>query len=212
MGRPRKGEEIDIRPRAIEATMRLLDRRDASAITLTEVAEAIGCRAPALYGHFANKSALLRAVHDEGFRILLEEKLTIAARHGADGPARLEAGGRAYLRFAFERPGLYRLMFAPPPATGLPEDAFTGDPGLRCLAVLRDAIVACRADGWMVDTDPDAVALTLWSAVHGAASLALQNRLPTPRGSDPEAALAVVETMMAFIRATRPRDAAHPTE
>lgn len=210
MGRPRKGEEIDIPRRAIEATIRLLDRRDAAAITLAEVAEAIGCRAPALYGHFANKNALLRAVHDEGFRILLEEKLAIAARHGPDGPARLEAGGRAYLRFAFERPGLYRLMFAPPATAGLPEDAFADDPGLRCLAVLREAIAACRSTGHIADTDPDDMALTLWSAVHGAASLALQNRLPTPRGSDPDAAFAVVETMMAFIRATRARPL--PTE
>ena len=212
MGRPRKGEEIDIPRRAIEATMRLLDRRDAAAITLAEVAEAIGCRAPALYGHFANKNALLRAVHDEGFRILLEEKLAVAARHGTDWSARLEAGGRAYLHFAFDRPGLYRLMFAPPPAAGLEENAFAEDPGLRCLAVLREAIAACRNDGHLGHADPEHVALTLWAAVHGAASLALQNRLPTSRGSDPDAAQAVVTTMMAFIRATRPRDVSRPTE
>jgi len=92
MARPRKADAIDIPRRAIEETVAILARRAASEITLVEVADAVGCRPPALYNHFRNKAALLRAVHDEGFRRLYGEKLSAAARSDGDASARLREG------------------------------------------------------------------------------------------------------------------------
>lgn len=68
MARPRKEQELDIARRAIDETIRLLSERGDLDVPLTAVAHAIGCTAPALYGHFRNKSALLRAVREEGFK------------------------------------------------------------------------------------------------------------------------------------------------
>ena len=205
MARPRKDQQIDIRPVAIAQTMHLLDSRDAADITMSDVGDAVGCRAPALYAYFAGRDALLRAVHDEGFRLMLEEKIAVAARNADDAVERLRAGGLAYLRFAFERPGLYRLMFSPPPLEGLPANPFTADPAGKCLAMLRGAVEACQADGYLPDVEPGQVAFMLWSAVHGAAALALRGRAPLQAGHDPRAAaVATVETLMGFIYATRP--------
>ena len=67
MPRPRKEQELDIARRAVDETIRLLAERGDLDVPLTAVAHAIGCTAPALYGYFRNKSALLRAVRDEGF-------------------------------------------------------------------------------------------------------------------------------------------------
>ena len=64
MARPRKEQELDIARRAIDETIRLLSERGDLDVPLTAVAHAIGCTAPALYGHFRNKSALLRAVRE----------------------------------------------------------------------------------------------------------------------------------------------------
>ncbi len=205
MARPRKDQQIDIPARAVEETMRQLDTREAGAITLAQVAAAVGCRAPALYAYFAGREALLRAVHDAGFRLLLEEKLAVAARH-ADAPLdRLREGGLAYLRFAAEHPGLYRLMFSPPAAADLPDDPFATDAGAGCLAMLERAITACQAEGYLPGRQAAQVAFTLWSAVHGAASLVLQGRAPVPAGQDAMAAAAgVVDDLMDFIRRSRP--------
>jgi AcrR family transcriptional regulator len=187
MARPRKDQQIDIPACAVDATIQLLDERDAAAITLAEVAAVVGCRAPALYAYFANKDALLRA-----------------ARNARNPLERLRAGGLAYLRFALERPGLYRLMFSPPGAQGLPANPFASDPGAQCLALLHSAIVACQAQGYLPEKDPTQMAFVLWSAVHGAASLVLQGRAPVQTGQDPlAAATGAVEALMSFVQQSR---------
>lgn len=204
MARPRKDQQIDVSARAVEEAIRLLDEREASAITLGDVAGAIGCKAPALYAYFAGKDALLRAVHDEGFRIMLQGKLDVATLNAGDALSRLREGGIAFLRFAFERPGLYRLMFSPAAADGLTESPFEADPGAKCLALLHEAIAACQRDGYLPGADPMQMAFVLWSTVHGAASLVLQGRAPLRPGRDPQVeAIAAVDALISFIRATR---------
>lgn len=204
MARPRKADQIDVPARAVEAVVRLLDERDAADVTLADVAAAAGCRAPALYAYFANRDALLRAAHDDGFRILLREKLAVAARNTRDPLSQLREGGLAYLRFAFEHPGLYRLMFSPPSAEGGPDNPFASDPGAECLAMLRSASEACQAGGYLPGADATQVAFILWSAVHGAASLVLQGRAPLRAGGDSvAAAMGTVDTLMSFIERSR---------
>lgn len=207
MARPRKEDARDLRAAAVAATIDLLATKDVRDLTLAAVAAAAGCRPPALYGHFRDKTDLLRAAHDAGFERLYADKLAVAAAAARDGDAlaRLRAGGRAYVRFALENPGLYRLMFDPPPASGLPDNPFETDVGLRALGLLRAGLVAAQREGWLADGDPDVLAFTLWSSVHGAVALLLQGRAPAPApDADPVAAAdAVVDAMMAFIHGTR---------
>jgi AcrR family transcriptional regulator len=203
MARPRKDQALDIRARAITETIRLLGEMDARNLTLARVAAAVGCRPPALYGHFRDKNALLRAVHDAGFARLYADKLDVGADTQGDALARLRQGGRAYVRFALENPALYRLMFDPPPGSGLDDAPFDSDVGLKSLGFLRAGIVAAQREGYLPGADPDAIAFTLWSAVHGAVSLLLQGRAPTTETDPMAAAGAVVDRVMAFIAATR---------
>ncbi len=204
MARPRKDQALDIPARAVEATITLLADHDVDAITMADVATAVGCRAPALYNHFANKTALLRAVHDAGFARLYEEKLAVAARTTGDALARLREGGLAYLRFALENPALYRLMFSPPRAAGLDGNPFADDIGLKSLAFLRASIEACQREGAIAGRDPDAIAFALWSLVHGAASLILQNRVPAAT-ADPESLVQeTIDTAMTILTTPSP--------
>ncbi|MBP2311359.1 TetR/AcrR family transcriptional regulator [Azospirillum soli] len=204
MARPRKEEAIDIPARAVTETVRLLAHRDVGSITMADVAAAVGCRAPALYNHFRNKDALLRAVHDAGFEKLYAEKLAVAANTGKDAIARLREGGMAYLRFALENPALYQLMFNAPPVAGLPDNPFATDIGLRLLGFLRASIAGCQALGYLPGREPDVVAFTLWSTVHGAASLMIGDRVPAGIGDRTALATATVDAVMDMIGATRP--------
>ena len=87
MARPRKEQELDIARRAVEETIRLLAQQGDFDVPLTSVAQAVGCTAPALYGHFRNKNALLRAARDEvvlpAIDRVLESLRTLAHRHAA---------------------------------------------------------------------------------------------------------------------------------
>lgn len=132
-------------------------------------------------------------------------KLAVAARTAGDAFARLREGGLAYIRFALENPALYGLMFAPPPVESLSGNPFAEDLGLRSIGFLRGSIEACQAEGYLPGANPDRVAFTLWSAVHGAASLMLQNRVPSSEADREALATATVDTIMGLIAATRTR-------
>jgi AcrR family transcriptional regulator len=64
--------------------------------------------ATAAYRHFSSKEHLLASIAAEGFR-----ELTAAMEAAADGPDPLIALGLAYVEFALQRRGLFRLMFGP---------------------------------------------------------------------------------------------------
>lgn len=149
-----------------------------------------------MYAYFAGKEALLVAAHNEGFRILLREKLAVASKNARDPLNQLCEGGLIYLRFAFEQPGLYRLIFSPPLVKGLSRDLFATDPGAECLTVLRSAVTACQKEGDLPGMDAAQMAFVLWSAVHGAAALLLLGRAPgqTKPEFEPTTATQVIAT------------------
>ncbi|GKX54256.1 hypothetical protein SOASR030_03680 [Leminorella grimontii] len=205
MARPNKSEQINITKCSIEATLRLLDTHEASTITLAQVAEEVGCKAPALYNHFSNKDALMYAVQQKGFQILLSEKLRIAVSNQQRPLERLREGGKAYLRFAFAYPNLYRLMFSPTTFSESAQNPFDTPLGSECLETLRIAVQACQEQGYLKDRDAGHIAFTLWSAIHGCAWLILQGQAPLLSEKDVECeALALVDTMMSFIHTLRP--------
>ncbi|MCR9219126.1 MAG: TetR/AcrR family transcriptional regulator [Alphaproteobacteria bacterium] len=203
MARPLKSEAKDIAGDAVQACIALLEREPVASVTMARIAAAVGCTAPALYSHFRNKEALLRAVHDDGFRRLFEAKRAAATR-GDDAFDRLRRGGLAYMRFALDHPALYTLMFSPPAALEDRGNPFEEDLGRRALDLLTASVKACQAAGYLPGAKPESVAFTLWSLVHGAATLILQGRTPVP-GQDRDAlAQSAVETAMAFVAATHP--------
>ncbi len=188
MARPRKVDQIDIRQAAIEAALKLAGQQSLDSLSLNEVAAAVGCRTPALYRYFANKESLLLAIHDEGFKLLYAYKNEASINAGENPIERLRLGGLAYVQFALENPALYELMFhLPGPRRALSEkqldNPFSHDDGLRTLSFLQESIRQCQAAGYLKDVNVELTAFTLWSSVHGMASLILQGRSPlVPNG------------------------------
>ena len=56
--------------RIIIASRRLLDKEGAEAVTMRRVAKAVGITPMAIYRHYADRTALLNALADEGFEEL----------------------------------------------------------------------------------------------------------------------------------------------
>ena len=148
-------------PRAREivvAARELLDEHGAEALTMRRLAERLGIRAPSLYKHLPDKSALEVAVIATGL-----EDLAVAleaALHTAAEP--VAALAAAYRAFALAHPHLYLLMTNRPlPRQHLP--AGVED---------RAAAPALRATG-----DP-ARARAFWAFAHGMVVLELASRFP----------------------------------
>ncbi|HET9595948.1 MAG TPA: TetR/AcrR family transcriptional regulator [Anaeromyxobacteraceae bacterium] len=153
----------------VAAARDLLLDEGLAAVTMRRVAERVGVSATALYRHYADKEALLAAAVADGARELARA-FAEAARAGGAREA-LRETGRAYLRFAFEHPRDYQLLFMAwdelPVAA--PRDPRRYGPALE---LLFQRVEACRAEG-LIAQDEDAleVVMLCWSVVHGLASL-----------------------------------------
>ena len=96
-------------PNALRAAARaILDEAGADAVGLRETSRRVGVSATAAYRHFNNKEDLLASVAAEGFR-----ELAAAIETGATDSDPLPAVGLAYVDFALQKRGLFRLMFGP---------------------------------------------------------------------------------------------------
>jgi AcrR family transcriptional regulator len=100
----------DLHAALVRAAAAEIERSGYENLSLRELAESLGVSRAAPYRHFADRRALLAAVAADGF-----EKLAAIYRRatgsGKTPRDRLAAAGRGYLRFAAERPQMFRLMF-----------------------------------------------------------------------------------------------------
>src|SRR5271166_1212426 len=96
-------------PNAMRSAARaILDEAGPDAVGLRETARRVGVSATAAYRHFSSKEDLLASVAAEGFR-----ELVAAMESAVNGPDPLIGLGLAYVEFALQKRGLFRLMFGP---------------------------------------------------------------------------------------------------
>jgi AcrR family transcriptional regulator len=139
-------------------------------LNLREAARRAGVSTAAPYRHFQDKSELLAAVAEEGYRAVLVAMT--AARAEAAPHDRLAACGRAYLRFAVMHPTHFRVMYAPELADKAPY------PALRAAAEAVSALITSTvAESPRLAGDVNASALAAWSAVHGLAHLVINGQV-----------------------------------
>jgi len=105
-------------------------------------------------------------------------------RAGGEAVDRFRAMAHAYVDFARDEPGLYRMLFDVPGELH-PEWDADALPGAKSLALIQDAVERLRADasGKCVRSGPAAdvftVTVVVWTHLHGIASL-LINRPTFP--------------------------------
>jgi len=171
----------DLRRALLEEAVRTIRDDGIAALTLRAVGARLGVSRTALYRHFADKSALLRGVSEDGFN-RLSEALERAWTEAGGGVPGFEAQGRAYVRFALDNPPHYRVMFGVWSSREQDDSALRAA-GTRAFQVLVDALSALQLEGVVRrDETPNAIALYVWAAVHGVAMLAIDGRLPDGPG------------------------------
>jgi AcrR family transcriptional regulator len=153
----------DLRRALLAAARALLEESGPEALSLRDVARRVGVSHNAPYRHFPTRQALLAAVAAEGFAALSARLVGIAQGAG------MAAGFRAYLGFAREQPGLYRLMF-----DGVLEKS--ADPALW--AVGERAYDGLRQAVHSLSPGADrAAVVAAWAQLHGLALLVIAGQL-----------------------------------
>ncbi|MFO0641483.1 MAG: TetR/AcrR family transcriptional regulator [Polyangiaceae bacterium] len=174
---PRAYHHGDLRRALIVATKAIVEESGAESFTLREAARRAGVNHRAAYRHFEDKSALLAAVAEEGF-VELASRIEAALAREPEGASsrRLMAIARAYVEFASQNRGAYRVMAGPRLNI---EDRF---PALEAaigknLDLVRHEIEQGIARGKLRKVDPLDTTLALWAATHGLSTLVLTRRV-----------------------------------
>jgi AcrR family transcriptional regulator len=154
----------------------LLELGDQDKLSVRAVTAKAGVSPNALYLHFDDREALLSAVMIASYREL-RAFLQAAVAPGGDPIAQLRAYADAYLRFAEQRPGIYRVLFmtkvrsgVPVPQAGAPSGE---DEGVDAFNDLLAIVTRALADG----RDPFTQSAYFWAGLHGY--VALRQVVPT---------------------------------
>ena len=172
----------NLRRALLDEALSTIRAEGVDGLTLREIGARLGVSRTALYRHFADKGALLRAVSTEGFRTLREQLLS-AWEQGGRGPAAFDAMGVAYVRFAVTNSSHYRVMFGGfvDPKACEPELATEAAGAFQALV---DALAALQRDGVIRGDDTVTMARFVWAVVHGVAMLGMDGQLREPSAVD----------------------------
>ncbi len=176
----------------VEAGTALARAGGPDAVVVREAARRAGVSHAAAYRHFDDRSSLLVAVAAGALGHLA--RAIERAQDGVDDPReRLRAVGRAYVGFALDEPGLFRLAFSHHPPEGPARAPARGASGLDPAELMSRTLDGLVDAGLLRAERLEQARLTAWSAVHGLAGLLLDGPLSTlPDAAKRQAVEAVV--------------------
>ncbi len=169
-------EREEMRKLILDAAQKLFLTDGFEKVSIRNIADVIEYSPATIYLYYKDKNELFFALHQTAFTKLIEEFRPIAQ---VEQPMdKLIEMGKLYLRFAFENPELYDLMFimiAPIETLECREDVW--EDGHRAFDILQQVVQACIHTGDIKHNDAKRAALMIWGTVHGLAALFLRRRL-----------------------------------
>ena len=127
-----------------------------------------GVSTAAPYKHFRDRDEVLGSIVKRGFDEMSSLSMAAVEEVGVGTLAGITAMGKAYVRFAVENQRVFRLMFGQHPV--LKKEVGVVDEGMGCFSkVIEQVAIYCERNS--VRGDPMAIAVRLWTFVHGASSL-----------------------------------------
>jgi len=169
----RARQKAELREHILDAARALFARQGFEAVTLRGIAAAIEYAPAAIYGHFADKEELVRALCQRDWDQLNAQFARLLSI--ADPLERIRAAGRVFVRFAVANPNHFRVLFLQHQTLSEDEGmrARKGDPARDGYAFLRQAVAQALAQKRLRAelSDPDLLAQTFWAGVQGVASI-----------------------------------------
>lgn len=156
-------------PRALmEAALTSIRENGVERLSLRALARDIGISQTAPYRHFKDKTHLLVKLAAEGFYELASRKLTKKGKPYSE--QNLIEVGIAYVEFAREYPEQYKLMFGSS-IENRRDHAELMEASHTAFACILDQVEEGVKSGFLVNKDPEILAKSCWTTVHGIASL-----------------------------------------
>ena len=172
----------DVRRLVLDAAIAIIESDGADSVSMREVARRAGVSHQAPYHYFGDRSGILAAISEEGFTGLAHAFRDV---HETEMPA-AKAGFIAYLNFAREHIGHFRVMFRND-ICGVMTHELTAVAADSAFDELR--LMVSRITGPEIDPNKAfTFAAMLWSLSHGLATLVIDGPLPNkvPPGTNLE--------------------------
>lgn len=175
---PPAHEPVALRQRILDTAEALLEAEGLGALSLREVARRAGVTHQAPYYHFVDRESILAELVTQGFDELATRLAKANRLAGTAGRRRaLTQSGAAYVGFAIDHPGIFRIMFRREVCDASRFPAVLAAAERARAELLR--LVALMHEG----AQSAALASTYWGFVHGLAGLIidgpLAGQLPT---------------------------------
>jgi AcrR family transcriptional regulator len=165
-------EKEDMRGLILDAARKIFLEKGYYQASMRNIAEEIEYSPGTIYLYFKDKDEIFHALHEEGFRRMLEKMQPL--EHVADPFERLKAMGLVYLEFAKNNKDFYDLMFimqAP-----IKHEKEEWPMGQRTLDYLKNVLKQCQKKGHFKNIDIEYFSFTIWSTMHGMCALYCRDR------------------------------------
>lgn len=166
----------DLRAELVRIAREIVRETGVEGWSMREASRRAGVSQAAPYRHFDDKAALLDAVSAETYAEL-EARYRSAIRATSNPAEHATAAANAYLRFAFEEPRLFRLIFSSARLHGTKE-------ARASYQAFEQAVKNSQQAGSLPVGSTTMLAHSLWSSVHGVADLVLSGSFGQRHGQD----------------------------
>lgn len=165
----------DLRSTLLKVATDMIAEEGVENLTMRGLSQRIGVSRTALYRHFDDKSALLAAIAEEGFKQLTQAIQQEKVKGDEDILLGFEKIWIGYVCFAVENPTLYSLMFG---KQILNWQDYPGliKAGTEAFNEVVELVRLCQQADKMKSGDPRKLAYVAWSLAHGLATHTIDGR------------------------------------
>lgn len=173
----------NLRLALIDAAIEQIKEQGVEKLSMRAIARAVGVSQTAPYRHFKDKNHLLSEVATQAFSELYEASYAVVEQNRTP-LQNIQAAGLVYLRYAIDNPEKYRILFGSRIQNRRSYSTMV-EAGEKSFQILIDQVERGIAEGDFIPGCALILANTLWTQVHGAASLILDGfyedrQLPMP--------------------------------
>jgi AcrR family transcriptional regulator len=168
-------QKEELKAKILQAAKELFMQKGFEETSIRNIAEKIEYSPTTIYLYFKDKDEIFYALHQEGFALLNQYFRPLA--NVGDPFERLKAINKSYIHFALENGEFYDLMFIiNSPIKSVSKQESDWEEGRRAFGFLVNTVNECIQKGYFRGMNPEVLAFTLWSMVHGICSLEIRNR------------------------------------
>lgn len=172
--------KADLKQIILDAAKKIFTQCGFEDTSIRKIANEIEFSPTTIYLYYKDKSDILHALHQEGFKLLNSQFAVLGVVE--DPFERLKAMGKIYIHFALTNKEYYELMFVMSDpleylAAHTEETEGCWTEGCDVFDLLVKAVEACQAQGYFKNADSESASLMVWSTMHGMCTLALRGHM-----------------------------------